>query len=233
MKAVTNSSAVRIVPKLSTALHAHSGDDELMAAFGPERRLARQQYLFRAGEACTGIYLVVEGSVKVSTLSANGDEQIVRFHLPGELLGLEALGELHRSSSAMALEGTRVRPLSLSALHALSANSPDLYRRLLRIVSRHMVELQEHMLMLGRRSAAERLASFLSDLTNRTRTSELTLSMSRDAIGSYLGITLETVSRLLHRFEKEQLIVVDGRRVRLMQPSKLRQIADGAYACAA
>lgn len=206
---------------------------ELQQAFGPPRWLARHQYLCRAGESCKEIYLVEQGSVKVSTLSRNGDEQIVRFYLPGELLGVEALGEALHSSSAMALEPTRVRALSLPALHGLYQRSPALYRRVLQIVSQRITELQEHMLMLGQRSAPERLATFLTDLTDRTRTQEFTLSMSRDAIGSYLGITLETVSRLLHKFEKEKLISVRGRRVSLVQPARLRQLAEGAYVRAA
>lgn len=212
---------------------AERSTDELQQAFGPPRWLARHQYLFRAGESCVGIYLVEEGSIKVSTLSCNGDEQIVRFYLPGELLGIEALGESSHTSSATALEPTRIRALSLPALHALYERSPALYRRVLRLATQRITELQEHMLMLGQKSAPERLASFLTDLTSRTRMQEFTLSMSRDAIGSYLGITLETVSRLLHKFEREKLIALRGRRVSLVQPARLRQLAEGAYVRAA
>lgn len=211
---------------------AHS-PDELTQAFGPIRRFARHQYLFHAGETCGGIYLVQEGSVKVSTLSPNGDEQIVRFYLPGELLALEALGESRHSSSAIALETTSVRILSLPALHALYARSPGLYRRLLQLVSQRISELQEHMLMLGRKTAPERLAGFLTDLTTRTRARDLTLTMSRDAIGSYLGIALETVSRLLHQFESQKLISVRGRQVSVVEPARLRRLAEGDYAHAA
>lgn len=207
--------------------------DELHAAFGPERRLARHQYLYRAGEECRGIYLIEQGSVKVYTLSANGDEQIVRFHLPGEILALEALGESRYSSSAMALEPTRVRLLSLPALNALYARSPTLYRRILQLVGRRIAELHEHMLMLGRKTAAERLAAFLTDLALRTGSRELTLSMSRDAIGSYLGIALETVSRLLHQFAHERLICLHGRRISVVEPARLRALANAEYARAA
>lgn len=207
--------------------------DELRNAFAGARRFARQQYLFRAGEPCTNIYIIEEGSVKVSTLSPNGDEQIVRFYLPGEMLALEALGESRHSSSAMALEATTVRVLSLTNLPSLYERSPEVYRKLLQLVSRRIAELQEHMLMLGRKSAAERLAGFLTDLTLRTRRQEFTLSMSRDAIGSYLGIALETVSRLLHQFEHEKLICLQGRRVNVVEPVRLRRLAEGDYAHAA
>ncbi len=207
--------------------------DELLQAFGPQRHFARHQYLFRAGESCGGIYLIEKGSVKVSTLSPNGDEQIVCFGLPGELLGLEALGQASHNSSAVALEPTHVRALSLPALHALYQRSPGLSHRLLQLISRRIAVLHEHMLMLGQKTAAERLASFLMDLTTRTQMRDLTLSMSRDALGCYLGITLETVSRLLHKFEKEKLIVLQGRRVRLIEPARLRLLAEGTCARAA
>ena len=207
--------------------------DELRNAFEVGRRLTRHQYLYRAGDICTGIYLIEEGSVKVSTLSAGGDEQIVRFYLPGEILALEALGESRHSSSAMALEPMRVRVLSFTALEALSERSPGLYRRLLHLVSRRIAELQDHMLMLGRKTAPERLAGFLTDLSLRSRTRDLTLSMSRDAIGSYLGIALETVSRLLHQFQDEHLISLQGRHVAVVAPARLRQLAEGEYAHAA
>lgn len=230
---MTASTTRNVVKPIVAHATIKTGLDELQAGFGPPRRLARQQYLFRAGETCAGLYLLQQGSVKVSTLSSNGDEQIVRFYLPGELIGLEALGESRHSSSAVALEESRVQVLPLPALHTLYERSPGLYRRLLELVSRRITELQEHMLMLGRKTAAERLAAFLTDLTSRAHTPELTLTMSRDAIGSYLGITLETVSRLLHKFEKERLISLHGRHISLIQPARLRQLAEGAFAQAA
>lgn len=217
---------VRSLPSLEAV-------DELRNAFEVGRRLTRHQYLYRAGDVCTGIYLIEDGSVKVSTLSAGGDEQIVRFYLPGEILALEALGESRHSSSAMALEPTRVRILSFAALEALSERSPGLYRRLLHLVSRRIAELQDHMLMLGRKTAPERLAGFLTDLSLRSHSHELTLSMSRDAIGSYLGIALETVSRLLHQFQDENLICLHGRHVDVVEPARLRQMAEGDYMRAA
>lgn len=234
MEPQTNHTAPRpVLNPVAVAAAVPKDSDELQAAFGPSRRLARQQYLFRAGETCAGIYRVQQGSIKVSTLSPSGDEQIVRFYLPGEVLGLEALGEPRHSSSAVALEESRVQALSVPALHALCQQSPALSRRVLQLVSQRIAELQEHMLMLGRKTAAERLAAFLTNLTRRTRTQELTLTMSRDAIGSYLGITLETVSRLLHKFQKDRLIVLHGRRIALVAPARLQELADGGLAHAA
>jgi len=233
MEDVMQAQTVRLVASNSPGAGPGNGDDELRQAFGPERRLARNQYLFREGDVCSGIYLIEEGSLKVSTLSAGGDEQIVRFYLPDEILGLEALGETRHSSSAMALEPTRVRTLSLGALEALCLRSPAAHRRVLHLVSRRIAEMQEHLLLLGRRSAPQRLAGFLADLAARSRTRNITLSMSRDAIGSYLGIALETVSRLLHQFEDEQLIALKGRQVKLFEPARLYRMAQGEYARAA
>lgn len=204
--------------------------EELESALGPQRSLTRGQYLFRAGEHCSGIYMIDEGCVKVSTLSQNGDEQIVNFRLPGELLGIEAVSESCHSSSAMALETTRVRSLSMATLESLCCRSPELTRHFFQLVSRRITELQEHMLLLGHKTAAERLAGFLTDFGRRTRKPELRLGMSREAIGSYLGIALETVSRLLHQFEDENLIRVNGRHISLLAPDRLRDLAEGAWA---
>lgn len=198
---------------------------ELESALGPARAFARGRSLFRAGETCTGVYVIEKGSIKVSALSQNGEEQVVRFCLPGELLGIEAISELRHRSTAVALEDTRVRILTVSALQALCRRSPKLTHQLFRLVSRRIADLHAHKLMLGRKTAPERLAAFLTDMKERTHTQELQLSMSREAIGSYLGIALETVSRLLHQFEHDKLIRVSGRRLRLIAPARLRAMA--------
>jgi CRP/FNR family transcriptional regulator, anaerobic regulatory protein len=202
---------------------------ELRPALGPPRNFSRGQYLFRAGERCAALYFVEGGCVKVSTLSRGGDEQVASFCLPGEPVGIEALGESVHGSSAVALEPTRVRPLSIAALQNLCQRSPDLTRRIFRLVSKRIAELEGHMLMLGCKTASERVAGFLADLTQRTRTRELQLSMSREAIGSYLGIALETVSRLLHQFEDENLIRLNGRQVSLLEPERLSELAAGGW----
>lgn len=199
----------------------------LRPILGPPRKLARGRYLFRAGERCKALYLVEEGCLKVSTLSRSGDEQVASFCLPGEPVGIEALGESVHGSSAVALEPTSVRPVSIAALQNLCQRSPDLTRRIFRLVSKRISELEGHMLMLGCKTASERVAGFLADLTQRTRSHELQLSMSREAIGSYLGIALETVSRLLHQFEDDELIRVNGRQVSLLRPERLRELAAG------
>lgn len=203
--------------------------DELRPALGIARTLVRGQHLFRAGERCGGLYVVEEGCIKVSTLSQNGDEQIVGFCLPGELVGIEAVSEARHAGTAVALEATRVRPLPALALQALCERSPGLTRRVFRLISRRIADLEGHMLLLGRKTAPERVAGFLIDMGRRTRSKELQLSMSREAIGSYLGIALETVSRLLHQFDAEDLIRVAGRRVRVLNPERLRAVAEGVW----
>jgi CRP/FNR family transcriptional regulator, anaerobic regulatory protein len=220
----------RRIPISSTSIElAQDALAELRQALGPPRCFSRGQYLFRAGERCAALFLVEEGCVKVSTLSRSGDEQVANFCLPGEPVGLEALGEPVHGSSAIALEPTRVRPLSIAAIQNLCQRSPALTRRLFRLVSKRISELEGHMLMLGCKTAPERVAGFLVDLTQRTRSHELQLGMSREAIGSYLGIALETVSRLLHQFEDEKLIRVSGRQVRLLRPERLRELAADAW----
>jgi CRP/FNR family transcriptional regulator len=206
---------------------APSGQDELQAALGAQRQLARNQHLFCSGERCTELYLVQDGSVESYRLSPAGDEQIVSFHFAGDMVGLDALGTLTHGCSAVALETTHVRALALTAVHALCRHSALQQHRILQLASRRIVELQDRMLTLGRMSATERLAGFLLELAARAHPSQLKLSMSLYHIGCYLGLALETVSRLLREFENEGLIQREGRWIRIEAPKRLRALATG------
>lgn len=169
--------------------------------------------------------MIESGWFKALNLSLNGDEQIMRFYRPGELLGLEAVSAPRYICTAVALERARVHTLSIPAFHELCGHSPNLYRTILELITKYIDEMHGHMLMLGQKTASERLARFIYDVFSRTGKSEVMLSMPREAIGSYLGIALETVSRLLHQFEREDLIRLRRRRVRLLDRRRLYQLA--------
>lgn len=217
----------RTRPRLCQITLSAEAEQLLHPAFGAEHRLRRGQCLFHGGEKCTALYLTLSGSFKVSGTSASGEEQVFRFCFPGELIGLEAVGATCYASTARAIEGARVRAISLETLGILYRHSPGLIHSILALVARYMAELQEHMLILGQKKAPQRLANFLTGLAVRTGTAEVVLSMSRDAIASYLGIALGTVCRILHEFEQANLIRVDGRRVRLLDLVRLRALAEG------
>jgi CRP/FNR family transcriptional regulator len=215
----------RIASRSKDPAHGRPAFEELLAAFGPPRVLARGEHLFHSGGRGDAVYLVEQGSIKVYRLSAAGDEQVLDFQLAGDVLGLDALGTVDHGCSAVTLEPTRVRALPLTKLRALCERSPRLHHGILQLASRRIGELQQHMLALGRLNAAERLAGFLLNLATRTQSRELRLSMSRYAVGCYLGLALETVSRLLHDFEAQGLIRVHGRDVALVKPDRLRALA--------
>lgn len=208
---------------------AETGDD-LEALLRPARAVARGEHLFRAAERASALYYIESGSVEIYAVTADGGEQVVGFHFAGDLVGLDALGASHHACSAMALENTTIRALPVGALGERFQRNPILQHRFFRLTSQRIAQLQEQMLVLGKKSAPERLATFLLDLLARQqargeRDGELRLSMSRYAIGCYLGLAHETVSRLLQQFRDDGLVTVCGRRVHILDQDGLRELA--------
>lgn len=192
--------------------------------------LKRGQTLFRCGERFQCIYVVRSGSLKTVQPAEEGDGQIMGFHIPGELLGFDAISEDHHRCDAVALERTSVCAISLPRLEEVSARFPSLQRQLHRIISREMGHDQDHLAALGRHTARERLALFLCDLAERLEgagysATEFRLTMTRQEIGNYLGLALETVSRLFRKLANEGLVDIEGRQLRIKRPEALARIA--------
>ncbi len=222
-------------PRLYRALglvesRADDGYRTLGASVLVPRRLMRGEHLFHTNDKRTALYVVEYGSVKLYATSVNGDEQVMGFQFAGDLLGVDALGASTYGCSAMALEPTRVCALHAGVLDELCQYLPELQHQLLRLASKRVAELQEQMLLLAKKSATERLATFLVNLSRRLQVQDRTdadfyLSMSRYAIGCYLGLALETVSRILQQFQSKRLISIHGRRVRIRDYERLRLLA--------
>ena len=194
------------------------------------RPMQRAEHRFVSGEAFTSIYAVRSGSIKTYSLTEDGREQVTGFFLPGELVGLDAIGSGVQSSSARALETTSVCEIPFGELEVLGEQIPSLPKQLLRIMSREMHQDQLLLMLLGKRSADERLAAFLISLSLRFgqrgySSSEFNLSMSRNDIGNYLGLAVETVSRLFSRLQEEGILAVRSRHVRLLDLPRLRVLA--------
>lgn len=190
--------------------------------------LKRGQTLFRAGEAFQHIYVVRSGSLKTVQADDEGESQIMGFHVPGELLGLDAISRDQHRCDAIALERTSLCAIPLSRLEDVAGQVPQLQRQLHRIISREMVHDQEHLAALGRHTARERLAVFLCSLGERLGEagySDFRLPMTREEIGNYLGLALETVSRLFHKLADEGLVAIEGRRLCVLRPAALAQVA--------
>ena len=183
-------------------------------------RLRKGDVLFRAGERFTALYAIRVGSCKTVALADDGDEQVTGLHLPGEIIGVEGIGNDVHVAQAVALEDTEVCVLPFERIEALAQRDTGFRRRLYRLLSSAIVRERSLSLMLGTMRAEQRLASFLLDLSSRYQmrgysSTDFVLRMTREEIGSHLGLKLETVSRLFSRFAEEGLIEVQGRAIKL------------------
>lgn len=197
------------------------------------RPVAKGSVVFRQGNRLQAIYAVRTGAVKSYTLDAEGREQVTGFHFPGELVGLDAIATDSHDCTVAALETTSLCEIPYGQLDQLSDAVPGLKRQLLRLMSREIVQDQRLLLMLGKKTAEERMATLLLSLSGRfslrgLSATQFDLPMSRIDIASYLGLAVETVSRLLARFQNEGLISVDGRRIDLCDLRRLKMMIEGA-----
>jgi CRP/FNR family transcriptional regulator len=198
-----------------------------------QRRLKKGELLYRLGEPLRAIYAVRSGSFKATGLMPDGRALVTGFYLPGELLGIDAISSDVHPCSAEALEPSEVCEIPFGELERLAHEIPSLQHQFFRLMSREILEDERLLLMIGRMSAEERLAACLVSLSQRyarlgaADDRVLRLSMSRQDLGDYLGLALETVSRLFSRFQDEGLIEVHGRLVRLLDPARLRALANG------
>ena len=200
--------------------------DRLDSIIERKRPMLRGEHLFHIGDQFECLYAVRSGSLKTYATSEEGQEQVMGFHLPGELIGLDAIAENRHPLAAKALETTSICEIPFHDLEVLSTQLPGLQHQLLRVMSKEIRDDEQNMVILGQKSAEERLASFLIGLSNRFRrrgfsANQFNLSMSRSDIGNYLGLALETVSRLFTRFQNEGLLRVDRKHVELLDRDRL------------
>ena len=195
------------------------------------RPLRRGEHLFEVGDEFHALCAVRSGTIKTHISSGDGGEQVLGFHLPGELVGLDALDDGRHSCVAVALEATTLCELPFQRLTDLCQALPGLNQQLHRLIGREIAQDHGMLLLLGKKSAEERLASFLVSLSNRFRhrgfsAREFHLSMSRHDIGNYLGLAVETVSRLFSSFRGAGLLSVQRRFVRIEDLDRLRAMAN-------
>jgi CRP/FNR family transcriptional regulator len=209
-----------------------SGEDveKLETVIKRSRPLQRGEHVFQGGERFHSLFVVKTGSVKTYTPNSEGGEQVLGFHLPGELIGLDAIDQDFHSCSARVLETSAICEIPFQRLEDLAAGLPSLQHQLYRLLSKEIVEEAEMLMLLGKRNADERLASFLVSLSQRLgkrglSTTDFHLSMSRHEIGNYLGLAVETVSRLFTRFHEEGLLDVDRKHVKILRLSALEHLA--------
>lgn len=222
---------LRAVPKSAGGEPVGSLPNELAALVGKlapaKRRIRQGDTLFRSGTAFHYLYIVRAGMFKSIVLDADGREQVTGFHMTADMLGLDGIATEVCQSSAIALEDSEVWEIPFSRLEAQCRQDPGMQRLLHRLMSREIQRDYHIMLMLGSMSADERLAAFLVNLSQRMvargySATQFILRMSRREIGSYLGLTLETVSRVFSRFQREGLLRAALKSIELRDVEQLR-----------
>ncbi len=203
--------------------------DKLDEVINRNRPLQKNEHLYREADPSRAIYAIRSGCVKTVVESPSGDEQIVGFHLPGELVGFDGFATDSHTCTALALETTSVCELPLDNLEKLCASIPGLQRQMRRIMGLEVNNEHDMLLLLGKMNADEKLATFLLNLAARMRErhwkeSEFNLAMPRQDIANYLGLAVETVSRLFAQFQERGLIRVDKRHITITDMSALKQI---------
>ena len=192
--------------------------------------LQKGESLYRHGDPLSSVYSVRFGTLKTEFCLQDGRQQVIGFHLPGEILGRDGIGEGHYQSDAIALEESEVCIIRYEAFEDLARQIPVLQNQFHKIMSRELTQDQRHLLSLGTMRAEERLAAFLLSLSQRLAArgylnNEFDLRMSRNDIGSYLGIQIETVSRMLSRFAESGLIQIKQRHIKLIDMNGLYELA--------
>jgi CRP/FNR family transcriptional regulator len=200
--------------------------DTLVAA---RRRVRKGEALFRTGDEFDALYAVRLGFFKTRVTAEDGRDQVTGFQMPGELLGLDGIATERHSVDAVALEDSEVCTIAYGDLERLSREFVPLQHQFHKVMSREIVRENGVMMLLGSMRAEERLATFLLNLASRFRNrgyspAEFVLRMTREEIGSYLGLKLETVSRCFSRFADEDLLAVHNKSVRILDIDGLKAV---------
>ena len=205
--------------------------DRLDNVVANRRKIKRGDSLFRNGEKFSSLYAIRTGFFKTCVASEDGRDQVTGFQMAGEIIGLDGIVNDHHSCDAVALEDAEVCVMPFDRIEELSREINSLQRHVHKIMSREIVREHGVMLLLGSMRAEERLAAFLLNLVQRLHArgfsqSELILRMTREEIGSYLGMKLETVSRTFSKFVEDGVIEVKQRYVKILDTDALRRIVN-------
>lgn len=203
--------------------------DELVSL---RKKVGRGENLFRTGEHFTSLFAVKTGTFKTLVNNQDGTDQVIGFQMTGELLGLDGLGTGQHMCDAVALEDSEVCTIPYSRLDEFAQQFHALQMHFHRIMSREIVKDQNAMLLLGSMRAEQRLSAFLVNLAERQKargfsSRDMVLRMTREEIGSYLGMKIETVSRTLSKLQKDSLIKIDQKNLTILNPVDLHKLATG------
>lgn len=194
------------------------------------RPIDKGHHLFNQGDTFKSIFAVRSGAIKTYSLSPSGKEQINGFYLPGEIFGMDGISDFSHASSAVALERSAVCEIPYDSLGKLSNELPSLQRHFMQLMSREIANDQKLISLLGKNSADERIAALILSLSARNvrrkySATEFHLPMSRTDIANFLGLTIETVSRILSKFSKQGVIDLRNKELKILNIEQVRQIA--------
>jgi CRP/FNR family transcriptional regulator len=193
------------------------------------KHVKQGQMLFSNGDPFASLYAIRTGFFKTCISNEDGREQVTGFQMAGEIIGLDGIVSDHHSCNAVALEDAEVCVMPFANVEDLSREFPVLQRHVHKVMSREIVRENGMMMMLGNMRAEERLAAFLLNLVQRLHArgfsqSEMILRMTREEIGSYLGLKLETISRTFSKLSEEGIIEVKQRYVKILRADELKKI---------
>ena len=203
---------------------------------GRRRKIPKDGTLYRVGDSFTNLYAIRLGHFKTFQINQDGDQQITGFQMAGELLGMDAISTERHQCNAVALEDSEVCEVPFARLQDLFSEIPTLLRHFHRMMSQEITREQSVMLLLGSMRAEQRFAAFLVNLSTRYATrgyssTQFQLRMGREEIGNYLGLTIESISRLLSKFKKQGLIKVNNRDLEIADLTALKAVAAGTQSC--
>ncbi len=195
--------------------------------------LQKNQHLYREGDDFQSVYAVRSGTLKAYKTTDDGKEQVTGFYFPGEILGMDGISNNAHASSAKALETAAICEIPFTSLEKLSSLMPSLQRHFFQLMSREITEDQQLITLLSKNSADERVASLMLSISSRYARRKLSatqfrLPMSRVDIGNYLGLTVETVSRVFSRMQKMDILQVDNKEIRILDLPGLQKMANVA-----
>jgi CRP/FNR family transcriptional regulator, anaerobic regulatory protein len=203
---------------------------------GRRRKIVRDGSLYRVGDPFTTLYAIRLGHFKTFQINPEGDQQVTGFQMAGELLGMDAISTDRHHCNAVALEDSEVCEIPFTRLEGLFSDMPTLLRHFHRMMSQEITREQSVMLLLGNMRAEQRFAAFLMNLSSRYAArgysaTSFQLRMSREEIGNYLGLTIESISRLLSKFKKQGWLKVSNRDLEIVDLATVKAVAAGTQSC--
>ncbi|MFM9971309.1 MAG: fumarate/nitrate reduction transcriptional regulator Fnr [Burkholderiales bacterium] len=192
------------------------------------KRIKHGETLYRAGDPFTSLYAIRTGFFKTTMIFDDGREQVSAFHMGGEMMGMDGIGAGVHGTNAISLEDGEICVIPYSRLQELAHDMPVLQTQFHKVMSREIVREHGVMMLLGSMRAEERLAAFLLNLSQRYGArgysrDDFQLRMTRDEIGSHLGLKLETVSRAFSKFQEEGVLSVQQKHIRILDMNALRE----------